>query len=501
MNRCGADGAVERVGSMAFEAEQGGSFLSGGLGVVAILALFGAATASAVEPPADGFHATPSLYWQQSPHRIDLGFEVRARPEWWSAYSDRMDLYEGTRARARFQYSYEQLFQLVAEAQLVNVGSMDPLGTGALASYRNANGGREDVTALQLRRLYAELRPAEGAFARLGRQEMKLGAEVAYTEPAWKYLKTARLGERLLGGVEWSFVGRGGDGFAGAWDFGRYQANLFAAQPTTGVFAVEDGYQHLKDILYGGAVATVKRDTWVTNTEFSFFGMGYGDDRPVKRGGLPGGVEVGTLGASALGVYSLGPGSFDALLWVAGQFGDYDDLDQSGAAGLAEFGYQLTGAFAKPWLRAGVNVASGDGDPSDGDHDTFFNLLPTNHMYYGYADQLAFQNLVDTFVQLRLFPHPMLALNLFVHWFGLTENEDARYAGSGAFDHDTFGFTAQESHGDGDIGVEYDIVATITPHENITVEAGFAYLDGGDFYPAGSDRDVHFGYLSVELRY
>ncbi len=474
------------------------------LGSVALIALSVAASAeSTVEsPPADdGFHATPSLYWKEGPHRVDLGLSMRTRPEWWSAYSDRMDLFEGTRARVRLQYSYEQLFLLVAETQLAHVGSMDALGTGALASYRNANGGQEDATALQLRHLYAEWRPVKPAVARLGRQDMKLGAEIAYTEPAWKYLKTSRLGERLLGTVEWSTVGRAGDGVAGSWDFGGVQANAFAAQPTTGVFAVDDGYQQLQDILYGGAVATVKRGTWLEDTEFSFFGMGYGDDRPVKHGGLPDGIEVGTLGASMLGVYPLGPGNFDALLWVAGQFGSYDDLDQGAAAGLAEFGYQLTEVFAKPWLRAGVNVASGDGDPTDGDHGTFFNLLPTNHLYYGFADQLAFQNLVNPFVQLRVTPHPMFWLNFFVHWFQLADDDDARYAGTGAFDHDSFGFTAQKSHGDGDIGVEYDLVATFVPHKSVTVEAGYAYLDGGDFYPEGSDRHVEFWYLSVELKY
>jgi hypothetical protein len=468
---------------------------------VAAVALFGAAPALGLEPVPDGFHATPSLFWKQGPHRFDLGLSLRTRPEWWSAYSDRTDLYEGTRARLRLQYSFEQLFSLVAETQLVHVGSMDPLGTGALANYRGANDGNEDATAFQLRHLYAELRPVPGAFARLGRQDMKMGSEIAYVEPAWRYLKSSRLGERLLGSVEWSHVGRAGDGIAGVWDFGDYQANLFAAQPTTGVFAVDEGYQQLKDILYGGAVATVKRDTWLPNTEFSFFGIGYGDDRPEKHGGIPDGIEVGTLGASMLGVHPLGPGNFDALLWVAGQFGSYGDLDQGAAAGIAEFGYQFTDVFAKPWLRAGINVASGDGDSTDGDHTTFFNLLPTNHLYYGFADQLAFQNLVNPFVQLRLAPHPMLALDLFMHWFELAADEDARYSGTGAFDHDTFGFAAQKSHGDGDIGVEYDIVAAVTPHKSVTVELGFAYLDGGDFYPKGSERNVTFGYVSVAVRY
>jgi hypothetical protein len=470
------------------------------LGVLAAWS-FGAPLAAPAEPPPDGCHWTPSLYCTMGPHRLDLGLSVRVRPEWWSAYSERDDLYEGTRARARLAYTYDAWLSLVAETQLAHAGSMDLLGTGALASYRRANEDQIDVTALQLRHLYAEVRPAKAGFVRLGRQDVKVGAEIAYAEPAWKYLKTARLGERLIGSVGWSHVERAGDGVAARWDFGAVQVDAFGAQPTTGVFAVEKGYRQLKDIVYGGAVATVDRGVLLANTELSFFGIGYSDDRDVGQGGLADPVEVGTLGASWLGVYPLGPGAVDVTLWAAGQFGSYNDLDHAAAAGIAEVGYQLGKVFAKPWLRAGVNAASGDGDPGDGDHHTFFNLLPTNHLYYGFADQLAFQNLVNPFLQLRATPHPMVALNAFVHWFLLADDRDARYAGTGAFDRNVFGFTAQASHGERDVGVEYDLVATVTPHKNVTVEAGVAFLDGGDFFPDGSDRDVAFGYLSLELRY
>jgi hypothetical protein len=63
---------------------------------------------------------------------------------------------------------------------------------------------------------------------------------------------------------------------------------------------------------------------------------------------------------------------------------------------------------------------------------TAFNLLPTNHLYYGLADQAAFQNLIKPFVQLRLAPHPKVSLNLFAHWLELAKRNDARYTGSGA---------------------------------------------------------------------
>jgi hypothetical protein len=95
----------------------------------------------------------------------------------------------------------------------------------------------------------------------------------------------------------------------------------------------------------------------------------------------------------------------------------------------------------------------------------------------------------------------MLAVNLFVHWFRLMEDEDARYSGSGAATRDAFGFAAQPSGGERDVGTEYDLVLTLTPHAAVTLEAGFAWLDGGSVFRGRPGRDVAFGYASVELRY
>src|SRR5262249_4204227 len=147
-------------------------------------------------------------------------------------------------------------------------------------------------------------------------------------------------------------------------------------------------------------------------------------------GGLAHGLSLVTLGSSLLGVYPAGPGKLDVLFFGAGQLGTYNRLDHAAWAALVEAGYQLPEVFAKPWLGAGVNAASGDHDPTDGDHGTFFNMLPTNHLYYGFADQIALQNIVNPFVQLRFTPHPTLALNLFAHWFRLASSNDARYAGT-----------------------------------------------------------------------
>jgi hypothetical protein len=461
----------------------------------------GATPAAAPPPPPDGLNTTPSLFWKSGDHRFDLGASVRVRGEGWSAFANDMDWFGGARTRVRAQYSFKQLFFAAAEFQDVQLFSMNEDGTGALALYRNASGDGEHAGGDDLRGLYVEGRPTSTSFLRVGRQDIKLGHEVLYPEPNWKYLKTARLGERLVGTVGWSHVERAYDGAAGAAEYAGVQLYGFAARPTTGVFDAKDAYSDQSNIHVGGAVVTAKRGTLLKDTELAFFGIGYGDQRPQTDGGLDKGLELGTLGFHWLGVYPVGPGNADVTLWGAFQFGDYNDLDHRAGAGIVEVGYQLPNVWAKPWLRGGINVASGDTDAGDGDHGTFFNILPTNHLYYGYADQLAFQNLTNPFVQLRASPLDTLSLNFFVHWFHLTEEDDARYAGTGAFDKTVFGFPATPTGGRTRIGTEYDLVATWTPHRTTTLELGYAHLDGGAMFRSARDRDLDFFYASLELKY
>ena len=227
------------------------------------------------------------------------------------------------------------------------------------------------------------------------------------------------------------------------------------------------------------------------------FGLAYRDDRSTRAGGLAEPVNVYTLGFQSLGIYPIGPGQLDFLTWFAGQAGRYNGTDHLAYAAIVEGGYQLPKLWSAPWLRLGVNLASGDGDATDGEHHTFFNMLPTNHLYYGYADQLAFQNLLNPFLQVRLSPHEKLQLNFFVHRFLLMNDDDRRYAGTGAFDKRVFGFPSQPSRGYSTIGTEYDLVATIPIHRTLTLEGGYSLLKGAKLLR----RDVQFGYMSLEFKY
>jgi hypothetical protein len=224
------------------------------------------------------------------------------------------------------------------------------------------------------------------------------------------------------------------------------------------------------------------------------FGLGYEDKRHMRDGGLSDNrsVNIYTVGFSMIGVRPCGEGNFDYLLWGAYQFGSYPDvtptgganprnsLSQNAWAALAEFGYQFT---------------------EDSTHGTFFNMLPTNHLYYGFADRFALQNIIDYFLQLKLAPFPKAGLNVMLHHFTLYTGDDARYFGTGAFNKKIFGFGASPSRGHNSVGTELDVVASYKAHKNVDLQAGYSYMWGHAVFNNLSDDNVRFGYLQVTVRY
>ena len=92
-------------------------------------------------------------------------------------------------------------------------------------------------------------------------------------------------------------------------------------------------------------------------------------------------ARIHAIGANLVHVVPLGPGAVDGLTYGYGQFGDWQSLTQRAWAYGVEAGYRLTDVWAKPWLRVGINSASGDTNPNDGTHGTFFQMLPTAQLY------------------------------------------------------------------------------------------------------------------------
>ena len=79
--------------------------------------------------------------------------------------------------------------------------------------------------------------------------------------------------------------------------------------------------------------------------------------------------------------------------------GDDAELDHFAWAAHLQGGYTFASVAAKPRLGAFYDFATGDDNPGDGENNTFLNLFPTNHKFYGYMDAFSWKNLHDAGAQ------------------------------------------------------------------------------------------------------
>src|SRR5262249_5277315 len=239
-------------------------------------------------------------------------------------------------------------------------------------------------------------------------------------------LERMRIAERLVGPFEFTHVTRSFDGGQLAWDRPAWNVTALGTRPTQGGFEVSANRE--LDVTLAGPAGTLKRLPSLPPAAVRFSSPYNGagrdtlraDTRPLAARAADGApIAIHTAGWHGITVLDLGPGRLDLLGWVAIQAGDWGADDHFAWASALETGYQLPALGAAPWLRIGYDRSSGDGNPSDGHHRTFFQLLPTARTYA----QLPFYNLMNTgdaFAQVLLTPHRDLSLRCDYHWLQLS---------------------------------------------------------------------------------
>jgi hypothetical protein len=98
-------------------------------------------------------------------------------------------------------------------------------------------------------------------------------------------------------------------------------------------------------------------------------------------------------------------------------------------------------------------------------------------------------NTEDVYAQVKFRPHARVSLRADAHHLRLSSRNDLWYAGGGAFQEGTFGYTSRPSNGRRGLGTLFDVGAevTVTPTTALTFYG--AGLRGGGVqsavYPAG----------------
>ena len=416
-------------------------------------------------------------------------------------------LYEREHFAAEIAGQYTQLWMVPDDAAGMPGG---PLGTGAIYYLHSHD---TSPAAVILKYLNFELKDLfdQGINAKVGRMTWSNGLEAKSGVPKIEKLKAIRIKDRVIGEFGWSFFQRSFDGARVWWenDFGQASAAWF--MPTEGGF--EDGWNRtIFDINIVSASYTVKPGKLIPGAELQFFYYLYDDDRDVtqrvdntaikvvnKQD-----IEIHSIGGHLVGAYDVGPGQLDVLLWGMYQFGEWFELDQRAGAVAVEAGYQFPKVWGKPWIRLEAFYGSGDGSPNDGDHETFFQMVPTVRQY---ASQASYNlmNSTDFALDLILNPHPKLTIRADLHYLALSDDKDLWYAGAGATQHegDIFGYIGRPSGGDKDFGFGGMVYAIYRPAKWMTVNAYYGWLQGGDVVEnnfAKSD-DLNFFFLEFAFKF
>jgi hypothetical protein len=406
----------------------------------------------------------------------------------------------------------------LAQPSLFNLSprSVAPGAAGQLGlrgSYWAAN-VRENTAAIFPYKAYIRFKNLgghAGTSLMLGRYDFVDGTEVTPADKTLAALKAMRVAHRLIGNFQFSVTGRSNDGVFFSSNFRRANVTLAGARPTRGVYQV-DGWGEL-DVNWEYGALTLATGSGHSNGELRLFGLGYQDERAVTktdnrstaaRSGLDRlqNINIGTFGLHYIhAVQTEHDGTFDFLLWLAGQTGSWGLQQHRAGALVVEAGWQPKAAW-RPWLRLGYDMGSGDGNPADNKHNTFFQALPTPRLYARFPFW-NLENMNDASAIVILRPSAKLTLRSEGHALWLSSRHDLWYLGGGAFQPRTFGYVGRPANGNRGLANLWDLSGdyNISPHWVFGLYYGHAWGRGvvHSIYPSGPGSDL--GYTELTFKF
>jgi hypothetical protein len=386
-----------------------------------------------------------------------------------------------------------------------------PAPQGALglgSNYYTANSNRQYAAMAFAKQLYGRYRfgAKESQSIQAGRFEFNDATELTPKNATLATLKRDRLSQRLIGTFGFSDVGRSFDGLRYSWSQPQTDFTFIAATPTRGVFQT-DGWGWNR-VAFGYAAFTKEWGHGSHAADTRLFAIDYDDFRHIlKTDNRPAAIKQGdtenihiqTWGGHSLHAIATKAGTVDALGWFAIQTGRWGTQTQRAYAVDFEGGYQpAILPKIKPWLRGGFTMGSGDGDPNDSKHGTFFQILPTPRPYARFPF-FNMMNTEDAFGAMILRPHAKVTLSSEFHSLRLSNPKDLWYSGGGAFQPWTFGYSGRATSGRRSLGNLYDTSVEYRANRHMTFTAYLGYTQGlavmRQIYPAGNDG--RFGYLEA----
>jgi hypothetical protein len=335
--------------------------------------------------------------------------------------------------------------------------------------------GAEGDDPIDLRQAYIAVGPKEFNVT-IGRQILSYGDE------------------RLIGAFDWNNIGRTFDAvkvrYAPTKD---WFLDVFASSvvvPDSDDFNYSDVFDGTEtgrnQVFYGAYFSTMALCPLGSTTDF--YALGLHEEYAV------GDTDFATLG-TRLKADVTKTGGWDFETEMAAQFGEVKGKDLSAFAGHWGAGYVWTKVAWKPRLFVEYNFATGDSNAADGDVETFQNLFPTNHKFYGYMDAFSWQNIHNPAISFSVQPTKTVKLQLDYHAFWLADTADAWYRANGVT-----AVRPINKNADNFVGTELDFTATWKATKQLSFLVGYSHFFAGDYLKQTGSKasdDADFAYIQA----
>lgn len=325
--------------------------------------------------------------------------------------------------------------------------------------------------------------------------------------------------ERLIGAFDWNNIGRVFDGVKMRFQQLNWNLEGFAVMPVNmriNQFNDTDTNDRFFGLHYSmNYIPKQTTDFFVyfrnkSNTGSGFPTGGYTRETDKPANGTPG-TQKGDYATFGTRVKSTPGqlGSWDYTFEANGQVGDISSnaadtsllnattrrRDLLAFAGFVQGGYTFEGPM-RARIGAGYDYATGDGNPTDSENNSFQNLFPTNHKFYGFMDLFAWRNLHNPRVNFSITPVEKLTLSLDYHAFFLDTAGDPWFRANGFTPVRAVSTRRNVSNF---AGQELDFVARYPLFKWMRLEAGYSHFFAGDYLrTAGSpNSDADFTYFQT----
>jgi len=311
---------------------------------------------------------------------------------------------------------------------------------------------------------------AKGLYVRAGRQEFIYGTE------------------RLVGAFGWDNIGRSFDALKMGYNSKSWGSDWFAAKlvdRNTQARGFDRG-----QYLYGMYNQFFRQKP----QHLEVYGLLY-------RDGMRSTGEIASAGRNATELMTVGFHSDGAIkpgisydLEFADQFG-HRGYDSHSARAFAGKLYKTLEEKHQFRLGFEYDIATGDSNPTDGRSGEFFNLFPTNHPHYGYADLMGWRNMQDFRPMLTFKPVAPVKFDFDYHRFYLLEARGAwKNAGGVVLGFDPTGQSGTH------VGDEVDFTVAFPIQKHLKMLTGYSIFFPGEFaqQTRGTDNQ-HFFYLQTQV--